>query len=103
MLTFLTTSIISPIFEEPPNIGTTIITFVRSDIFTLRSSGSTPKVWSESTKTGMARDLIIAEILDIHMNPGTMTSSPLPTPKTSKAISRAPVPEFTAVTYTLLC
>jgi hypothetical protein len=56
---------------------------------------------SESTSTGVALALVIAEIQEIIVCDGKITSSPSPIPKATTAISNAAVPLETAMPYFL--
>ena len=65
---------------------------VRGVILASTSTGSRSNDWSTSARTGVAPANTIAEIEATNVNPGTITSSPEPTPRPSSAIHSAADP-----------
>src|SRR5208337_4672868 len=75
---------------------------VCGEIFSNTSSGSSPRVFSSiSAKTGFAPTNCGTLAVDMKVNEGTITSSPLPTPWASSAAWVADVPELNVRQYLL--
>jgi hypothetical protein len=82
-----------------PSMWTAMIALVRGVIRASTSTGSRLSVASISASTGRARAYTTAEIVATNVKPGTMTSSPGPTPRPVKARYRPLVPELRARAY----
>ena len=78
---------------------TAMIALVRGVIFASTSAGSRLSVVSISPRTGVARLKTIDEMLAMKVNPGTMTSSPGPTPRAPRQSHSDAVPELVANAY----